>query len=151
MYLQYSKMHSTCLWLILFKRLKSWRFYQILWLKYTAFDGYEINFRRDAPHGARQCCVYRVILSFKGFNPCFCTCTVLRLLNIMFLRLFFRLSNEHPDRRENYYTSFLLILPIASLKFNWDYNFLVYSFLYFIVYARQFILKRNPRVLYKLS
>ena len=49
----------------------------------------------------------------------------------MFLRLFFFFfsgcfffffffSNEHPDRREHYYASFVMILPIASLKFNWD-------------------------------
>lgn len=38
----------------------------------------------------------------------------------MFLRLFFKVSNEHPDRREHYYASFVMILPIASLKFNWD-------------------------------
>ena len=123
-------------------------------LQYTAFDGHEINFRRDALHGARQCCVYQVILSFKGFNPCFCTCTVLRLLNIMFLRLFFRVSNEHPDRRNHHYASFVLILPVASLKFNWVLIgigiFLYIAFLHFIVYPRQFILIRNPRVLYKL-
>ena len=69
-------------------------------------------------------------------------------------RLFFRVSNEHPDRRNHYYASFVLILPVASLKFNWVLIgigiFLYIAFLHFIVYPRQFILIRNPRVLYKL-
>lgn len=122
----------------------------IPWLQDTAFDGYEINFRRDALHGARHCCVYRVILSFKGFNPWFCTCTVLRLL-ICFSGCFsrFRMSILIEEN------TIMLVSLWYYQSLRWNLIgiriFLYIAFLHFIVYSRQFILISNPRVLYKLS